>query len=300
MLAIYFWQSARFALSKVRKRALRPNQLDMLRMLPDIDRVSAIIREVAEAEILPRFRCLETSDVREKGPGDLVTVADEASERLLTERLSALVPNSAVIGEEAVAADQRVLGRIFDEAPVWIIDPVDGTSNFAKGRPAFGVIVAYVRAGETLAGWIYDPVGNRMATAVKGEGAWLGGARMKTAAPAEPSDMTGVLSPRFFEKPVRERLEQQREKVGSAFTLHCAAHEYLRLNSGESHFSVYRRIMPWDHAAGTLMHAEAGGYHAKLDGGRYAPTEHSGGLLLAPDRASWLALRDLLFLTDRR
>src|SRR5690349_21342761 len=112
-------------------------------MLPDIDRVSAIIREVAEAEILPRFRRLQQSDIREKGPGDLVTVADEVAERRLTERLRDLVPNSLVLGEEAVAADQRVLGRIFEEDPVWIIDPVDGTSNFASGKPAFGVIVAY-------------------------------------------------------------------------------------------------------------------------------------------------------------
>ena len=112
--------------------------------------------------------------MREKGPGDLVTVADEESERQLTRRLMELVPNSAVIGEEAVAADQKVLDRIFDDVPVWIIDPVDGTSNFAAGKPAFGVIVAYARRGETLAGWIHDPLGKRTAVAMKGEGAWSG------------------------------------------------------------------------------------------------------------------------------
>jgi fructose-1,6-bisphosphatase/inositol monophosphatase family enzyme len=264
-------------------------------MLPDIDRISSIIREVALTEILPRFRRLNHGDVREKGPGDLVTVADEAAERQLTERLMALDPTSDVIGEEAVAADATVLGRIFDDAPVWIIDPVDGTSNFAAGKPTFGIIVAYARRGETVAGWIHDPCGDRMATAVKGQGAWLDGERMHTAPAAAPSEMTGVLSPRFFEKQVRRHLEAAATALGGTGSLRCAAHEYLRLNSGASHFAVYRKIMPWDHAAGTLMHAEAGGYHAKLDGGRYAPTEQSGGLLLAPDRESWITLRDLLF-----
>jgi fructose-1,6-bisphosphatase/inositol monophosphatase family enzyme len=264
-------------------------------MLPDIDRVSTIIREVAEAEILPRFRRLAAADVREKGPGDLVTVADEASERQLTRRLMDLVPDSAVIGEEAVAADQKILGRIFDDAPVWIIDPVDGTSNFASGKPEFGVIVAYAQRGETLAGWIHDPIGGRTATAMKGEGAWSGTSRLRTAPAAPLPAMSGVLSSRYFDKAVRDHLDQQKHQLAHTFSLRCAAHEYLTLNSGKAHFSLYRRIMPWDHAAGTLMHAEAGGYHAKLDGGAYGPAEHTGGLLLAPDRASWVALRNHLF-----
>lgn len=264
-------------------------------MLPDIDRVAAIIRDVADEEILPRFRRLDESDIREKGPGDLVTVADEASERQISRRLLEMMPGSTVVGEEAVAADRGVLARIFDDEPVWIVDPIDGTSNFAAGRPTFGVVVAYVVGAETLAGWIFDPCGGRMATVVKGEGAWLDGQRMKIADPTPLSEMTGALGSRFFEKRVRDHLEQRLNRVGGTFHLRCASHEYLRLNSGQAHFAVYRKIMPWDHAAGTLMHAEAGGYHAKLDGHRYGPGEFSGGLLLAPDRATWIELRDVLF-----
>jgi fructose-1,6-bisphosphatase/inositol monophosphatase family enzyme len=268
-------------------------------MLPDIDRVSAIIRDVAEAEILPRFRRLASADIREKGPGDLVTVADEESERQLTRRLMELVPNSVVIGEEAVAADQTVLDRVFDEAPVWIVDPVDGTSNFAAGKPAFGVIVAYVQRGETLAGWIHDPLGKRTAIAVKGEGAWLGADRLRTAPAVGLPEMSGILSSRYFDKETRDRLDERKRQLARTSTLRCAAHEYLTLNSGEAHFSLYRRIMPWDHAAGTLMHAEAGGYHAKLNGDAYTPADREGGLLLAPDRTSWMALRELLFAAVR-
>lgn len=271
------------------------DRVDERAMIPDIEAVSAIIREVAAAEIMPRFRRLEGRDVREKGPGDLVTIADEATERALTRRLVDLLPGSVVIGEEAAAADPGILSRIQDSDPVWIIDPVDGTANFVAGRPQFACMVALARDGRTLAGWIHDPVTDRMAVGSLGEGAWIDGRRCRAAAPSAPEAMTGAVSTRFFEKRVREHLEARIPRLGGAFSLQCAGQEYLRLIAGETHFSLYRRIMPWDHAAGALMHAEAGGYAAKLDGGGYAPTELDGGLLLAPDRSGWTALRDLLF-----
>src|SRR4030095_3156841 len=109
-------------------------------MLPDADRVTRLIQEAAAAEIMPRFRQLAAGDVREKAPGDLVTVADEAVEARLAPALEALLPGSVVVGEEAAAADPNLLNRLFDDQPVWIIDPVDGTSNFAEGRPAFAVM----------------------------------------------------------------------------------------------------------------------------------------------------------------
>ncbi|ACI97587.1 inositol monophosphatase family protein [Rhodospirillum centenum] len=264
-------------------------------MVPDIARVADIVREVAASEIMPRFRHLEDRDVREKGPGDLVTIADVAAERQLSVRLTELLPGSVAIGEEAATADERVLERIQGDDPVWIIDPVDGTANFVAGRPVFAVMVALARRGETLAGWIHDPCGGSMAVATRGGGAWLDGVRLCVAPPVPLETMTGAVGTRYFERRVREHLESRMPRLAGTFTLQCAGHEYLRLLRGESHFSLYRRIMPWDHAAGALMHAEAGGYAAKLDGIGYTPMELAGGLLLAPDRPSWNALRTLLF-----
>ena len=264
-------------------------------MLPDIDKVTALISDVAAAEILPRFRQPDRQGVREKGPGDLVTLADEAAERELTRRLSALLPGSVVIGEEAVAADIRVLERIHGDEPVWIIDPVDGTGNFVAGKPVFGVIVALVRGGETLAGWIHDPCTGRTMTAARGEGAWMGGDRLRVAAPAPVEAMQGIVNARFFEAPVRSHILAAAGRLGRHFSQQCSAHDYLAVVTGSAHFALNALIKPWDHAAGVLMHAEAGGHSAKLDGLRYAPTDREGGLLLAPDRESWRALRELLF-----
>src|SRR5262245_2136493 len=113
--------------------------------LPDIDRVREAITEVAAQEIMPRFCNLAAADIRKKPGDETVTVADEAAEHALTHRLHDLLPGSLVVGEEAAAADQGVLARLGGDEFVWVIDPIDGTRNFANGKPDFGVMVALVR-----------------------------------------------------------------------------------------------------------------------------------------------------------
>src|SRR5262245_35192762 len=171
-------------------------------MFPDIDRVSRLIEEAAAAGIMPRFRRLAAAEVREKAPGDLVTIADEAVEARLAPALTSLVPGASVVGEEAAAADPNLLNRLFDDHPVWLIDPVDGTSTFAEGRPELDVMVAFSRGSQILAAWIPDPVKARTAVAAAGEVAWLGSRRLAVAvAPITVGDMAGVLlSGRFVSR----------------------------------------------------------------------------------------------------
>lgn len=253
----------------------------------DAVRVTEIIREVAAEVILPRFRCLGEGEVREKkGPNDLVTIADTEAERLLSRRLGDLLPSSTVVGEESVAADASVLDRLEGKAPVWIIDPVDGTLNFAKGRPRFAVIVALAVEGLTRFGWIHDPLNNRTAVAESGQGAWLAGNRLAIAAAPSLAAMRGSAGWR--------RHDRLTDAVGKLVNQGSAAHDYLDLLEGRLDFAFYRQLNPWDHAAGVLLHQEAGGYSAQLDGSGYRPRPGGPGLLLAPGRDSWRALADLL------
>ena len=254
--------------------------------VPDLERVARLIREVAEAEILPRFRRLENHHAWEKRPGSLVTVADEAAEKRLEDGLLELAPGSVALGEEAAEQDSSIFERLLDDEPVWIIDPVDGTKNFAAGRPEFAVIVAYVVAGETLAGWIHDPVRNKTAMAAAGEGARTDdGEPLVIADPAAVGELSGVLGPRLTRhQPFSSRF------AGISNSKSCGI-DYVRLAAGEIHFAYYRGLMPWDHAAGALLHAEAGGFSSCLDGRPYRSSERGvGGLLLTPDRATWQAI----------
>jgi len=264
----------------------------------DVETVTRLIAEIAAEEVLPRFRRLAEGEVREKAAGELVTVADEAAERRLEARLKDLWPGSVVLGEEAAARDVAVMDYLAGEAPVWVVDPVDGTGNFARGREPFAVMVALVRGGETLAAWIHDPVTGRTARAELGGGALLDGMRLRVAvAPLSAASMSGTLhSGQFGSREINRRLEKRRQRVHALKSLRCAGAEYVRLAAGQQHFSFFTKLAPWDHAPGALLFTEAGGVARLLDGRAYTPLRRdSDGLLLAPDDASWQTLYDCLF-----
>ena len=267
----------------------------------NIDRVTALIAEIAAEEIMPRFTKLAAGDVREKGPGDLVTVADEETERRLTPLLTQLLPGSCVLGEEGAAASPALLDRLAGDSPVWIIDPVDGTSNFAAGAGDFGVMVALVRHDAVLAGWIHDPRTGETVTAEQGGGAWLSGRRLHVAqAPTDPAALSGVLLAGFFgNRELGKQVQARRDRLNTLKSRRCAASEYLRLASDAMQFAMFTKLMPWDHCPGVLIHAEAGGYNSYVEGGRYTPTlTKASALLLAPDAASWQSLYDILIAPD--
>ncbi|MHA1152955.1 MAG: inositol monophosphatase family protein, partial [Alphaproteobacteria bacterium] len=155
--------------------------------------MTAILREVAAEEVMPRFRDLAEHEIRAKDSGELVTVADVAAERQITRRLRDLLPGSQVVGEEATAEDPGLLDKFAQEDDwIWVIDPIDGTANFAAGKPVFALMVALVRRGETGAGWILDPNGPRCATAERGGGAWLDAARLVLGPPPPPAELRGT------------------------------------------------------------------------------------------------------------
>ena len=138
----------------------------------DITTLSDLLRRAAKAEILPRFRRLGAGDVRAKTEAtDLVTEADEQAERMMKAEAAKLWPDALFIGEESVAADPALLDGLKGADLAIIVDPVDGTFNFASGIPAFGVMASVVSKGETVAGIIYDPMGDDWVMAEKGGGA---------------------------------------------------------------------------------------------------------------------------------
>ena len=139
--------------------------------------VHAVMRDAADRAIVPRYRALAASDVTAKAANDVVTVADTEAEAILTEGLARLLPEATIVGEEATFADPALMLRLGD-ALCWIIDPLDGTNNFAFGKPPFGVLVALAEKGETIAGWIWDPLKQRFCHAERGAGAFIGDERI--------------------------------------------------------------------------------------------------------------------------
>jgi fructose-1,6-bisphosphatase/inositol monophosphatase family enzyme len=271
-------------------------------MRPAHDQLPALLRAVADAVILPRFRALTPSQIIAKGGrSDVVTIADLEAEQRLTEALETLEPGSTVVGEEGVAADPARLAALAESRPVWLVDPVDGTQNFAAGTSCFAVIVAYCRGGETLAGWILDPLDGSVVGARRGEGAWLDGPTGRRPLVIERGDdiatMAGRLDYRHFRR-LRGMREQGLSPLpGRPVRYGSTGREYMDIARGTLHFAQYRRLKPWDHAAGILIVEEAGG-HALMQGTRLPyrpePAIVEGTVLLAPSAAAWAEL-DRLF-----
>jgi fructose-1,6-bisphosphatase/inositol monophosphatase family enzyme len=266
----------------------------------DLATLAELLREVGRAEIMPRFRKLSGGAVRQKtGPLDLVTDADEAAERWLTDALGRLFPSAVVIGEEATSADPSRLRLLADADLAIVVDPIDGTSNYAAGLPLFGVMAAAVLRGEVVAAAIHDPVGDDTALALRGGGAWTETpdgrrAALHVAAPVGVGMMSGNVSWQFLPEPQRSIVCANLPRLGGSWDYRCAAHEYRLAAGGHCHFLFFNRLLPWDHAPGWLLHREAGGYSARLDGSDYCPTVTGGGLICAPDRKSWEVLRETL------
>lgn len=259
--------------------------------IPDIDRVTRIIHEVADAEIMPRYQALGEGAVRAKSHAqDLVTDADVEAERVLTQRLSDLMPGSVVVGEESVHLDAGILDRIGGEAPVWILDPVDGTSNFVHGRPRFATVVALVVGTRTVAGWIRDPVAKVTVTVEEGGGAWSqtdGGTATRLSVSGKGRPLSAL------EASMTRKPRSLHDAFARVRRQGSAAHDYKALAEGRLHVATFSRLMPWDHAAGVLLHGEAGGHGALIDGRPYCPTLREGTILLAPDLEIWQQARAL-------
>jgi fructose-1,6-bisphosphatase/inositol monophosphatase family enzyme len=261
----------------------------MTKIQIDIAEVEKIIRHVSATEVMPRFKNLSAGDIREKHPGDFVTVADEASEKALSAALMALLPGSIVVGEEAVAKDPGVLARFGEGKPVWVVDPIDGTYNYAHGRSQFGILVALVVDNETQYGFVYDAPRDRMAVAVRGQGATIDGKPAKIrATTGELKDMSGMgggAQPWHF--------DALKGTVKEVFNVRSSLHDFLNLAAGEVDFVLHlSKVTPWDHSPTILLAQEAGAY-VRIAGEDidFTPDMLKPCILIAaPDRESWKKL----------
>ncbi len=234
----------------------------------DLAAVEAAVRRAAADEIMPRFRQLAAEDIVEKnGPHDLVTVADRLAEEQLTAALSALLPGSRVVGEEAVHADPTVLGALSGDDPVWIVDPVDGTRQFVHGDPGFATLVALAHRGEVLASWTYAPALDLMAVARRGAGAELNGVPLHTGTPAPGAVLDVAISHFDFTTDDQKRVLAALDTDGIApRPCGSAGLEYLYVARGEIDATAFSWENSWDHAAGLLLVHEAGGASGTVAG----------------------------------
>lgn len=264
------------------------------------EQVLAAIREAAETAILPRFRALQDGDIEEKSPGEVVTSADREGEALLTAALRKLRPDAIVIGEEATAANPRLLDAV-DAPAAWLLDPLDGTSNFIAGRPEFAVMVALVQHGVTTHAWVWRPIDGEAWVAERGAGTMRNGERVSVPA-SQRSGLRGSVRTRFLDDEHRAFAEASSPRMGAEILpgSGCAGVDYPEIVLGNQDFVMFRRTLPWDHAPGALLLCEAGGVAGRWGGGDYVPGDGREGIIAARDVETWRAVARAMLLPRHR
>lgn len=259
-----------------------------------------IVRDVARTEILPHFRNLDRSAIDSKSaPDDLVTSADRAAEAEITNRLREILPDAAIIGEEAVSEDKSLLNHISEAEICVIIDPIDGTWNYAHGIANYGVILAVVENGETTFGMLYDPSFDDWVWGVRGHGAHYTKSDGSTrrlrieAAPESLDEAFGFIGLYLYNRDNQAIIAKELPRFRRTTTLRASCHEYRHLALGSAAFGLNGMLNAWDHAAGVLIYQEAGGVARLLDGRSYRPSMTEGRLLNAQSEDLWSELRDV-------
>jgi len=244
-------------------------------MLNASSELKAMIRaaQVAGEGLLQRFGQLSELGVRTKsGPADLVSIADEEAERTTREILGAAQPSFGFIGEEGGTTGGS------DDAQSWIVDPLDGTTNFLFGTPLWGINVALAREGEVVAGVTWLPVLDEMFVAEKGAGTWLNGRRVHVSTRHRLVDSVLGCGIPFAGKPdhplfAREMALLSAEVAGIRRTGACSVDmAYVAAGRWDAYWE--RSLNAWDMAPGVILVREAGGVASAADGG---PLDLHGG-----------------------
>ena len=204
-------------------------------------------------------------EVQHKGDIDLVTESDLAAERLIVERIRSYYPRHAILAEESGASEHEGAGR---SAYKWIIDPLDGTTNYAHGYPCFCVSIALEEAGELIIGVVYDPTRDEMFAAERGGGATLNGRRIHVS---ETGDLNEAMVCTGFPYDVRGRGDFAHHFAN--FIMHAqsvrrdgsAALDLAYVACGRFDGFWEEGLRPWDVAAGVVLIKEAGGHVSRYD-----------------------------------
>jgi fructose-1,6-bisphosphatase/inositol monophosphatase family enzyme len=266
--------------------------------------VTELIRSVAASVVMPSFRALKPEDIQFKDtpgdPEDLVTIADKAAEQSLVRGLTGLVPRAAFVGEEAVCENPGLLSALNRTAPAWLIDPIDGTKNFARGNADFGIMLALVEHGITRASWIAVPAAEPsgfLVVAERGGGTRINGRPVTTNRPVANPPRGSVHTRMMPEDAAREVESRLRGKFEVYPSTGSSATEYSAILRGDKDFVIYYRLLPWDHAPGALAIVEAGGATLHISGEPYSPlspnqvTIFAASTALAETVRGWLIAR---------
>lgn len=241
----------------------------------DLIRMMIAAAQEAGDELERDFAALGTLEIQHKGPADFFSAADLKAEATVKRLLTAAHPDFGFLGEEGGLSGG-------DARYVWMVDPLDGTTNFLRGIPAWAVNIALTEDGKPIAGVTYVPPTKEMFWAERGRGAWLNGQPIRVAETSRLEQSVLAVGIPFAGKPRQEQFVVEMQRLTSRVTgvrrLGAGAVDMAYVACGR--FDAYweQSVSPWDMAAGAILVEEAGGLALNTLG---EPLDVRGGTVLA-------------------
>ena len=245
--------------------------------------IKSILFDLSNKFVLPMYRNLKDSDIMKKKNNDLVTSVDLKVEEELNNILCKLLPNSLFVGEEEFSNTPNIFDSYLEKKYCWTVDPIDGTTNFAKGKEKFAIMIALSFGDQILQSWIYKPLTEEICCAIKGGGALLNEKQINTISSLSINKTKGSISSKYWDENYINIMKNIKNNFAEVKSYGCIGFEYIDMANSVRDFAVLSKLSPWDHLPGILIIREAGGFDSYFDKGMYNHSLQKKNLVVARD-----------------
>ena len=245
-----------------------------------LEDIHDICFNISKEIILPKYQNLKEKDIKFKNGSDLVTSADIAAEKELKKNLLKLIPFSSFVGEEEYASNQNILKSYQNDNYCWTVDPIDGTTNFVKGRDKFAIMIALTKKEQILNSWIYKPLEDVMSYAIFNEGSFINNKKIKTNSVDSLDAAIGSISTKYWDKKYWDQIINLKNEFAEVNSYRCIGYEYVDIGLGKRNFAILSKLSPWDHIPGVLFVREAGGSDIDFEHQPYNFTKKNNNLIV--------------------
>ena len=246
--------------------------------------IKNICYTISKKIILPKFCNLKESDIKRKSNNDLVTSVDIEVEKQLQINLKKLIPSSYFIGEELFENNNSILDYYHEKNYCWTVDPIDGTTNYSKGKQKFAIMIGLSFKDKILQSWIYKPLEEHMCYAINGEGSFINDIKIKSNFKKNLNKSKGSISKKYWSDYYIRIMHNIINKFENVSSYGCIGFEYVDIANGNRDFAIISKLSPWDHLPGILLLREAGGIDTYFDNGQYNFLSNKKNLIVSGNK----------------
>ena len=249
----------------------------------NIDDIREILYNISNEIILPSFGNLSNNQISYKNEKDIVTEIDIKVEQELYSHLSKMIKDSKFIGEETYSRDPSILNYYISDNYCWTVDPIDGTSNFAKSKERFAVMVSLTKHKQIIQSFIYKPISEEFMFADK-TGTFFNNKKIKLSVNTTIENSNGSISTKYWDGNKKEKLIAIKDKFKNINSYGSIGCEYFDIVLGIRDFALLSRLYPWDHIPGVFIVRQAGGHDCHFDKLEYKFYENSKNLVVSSSK----------------